>query len=132
MAADNDIALVPVEAARLGPCTVVLAPEERTAPDGRQRTDREGRPQWVVMIAVQQVERRGVDVIGVVLTGEEPKGLAVGTRVAVEDLERFSWDMGERSGVTWRAAAVLPLGNGAPPAPAASATGRGKAAGGER
>jgi hypothetical protein len=119
---------IPVDAARLGACLCVIPPDERRSPDGRQRTDRDGRPQWVVSVSVRQRDRRAVDVIDVVVPGE-PRGLVEGAPVVFEELEAIQWAMEGRSGISWRAVAVRPAESSAT-APAVGA--RGKSAGGER
>lgn len=123
----------PIDSARLGPCLCVVAPELRRGPGGEPRVARDGRPQWVVGVSVQQADRRTVDVLDVVVTGAEPEGLSAGTAVLVVDLDRVEWSMDGRAGVTWRAASVVPADRAAPAGSAGSGGGRGKAAaGGER
>jgi hypothetical protein len=122
--------VIPVDAARLGTAMCVVPPAPRLTPEGVQRADRDGRPLWVVGLSVRQLDGRRAEVLEVAVPGEPP-GLEEGARVRIEGLEAVQWAMGDRSGTSWRAAAVVPENTAA--ATAASAGGRGKsAAGGER
>lgn len=105
---------IPVDVARLGRVTVIVPPEQKINPEtGEVRKDREGNPVWTVGVAVRQQGRRA-SVIDVSLS-VEPKDVMEGSAVTLVDLEAYAWTMGDRSGISFRAAAVLP----APPAPAA-------------
>jgi len=54
------------------------------------------------------------------VTGE-PKGITEGTEVRVTGLEAFAWSMGDRHGISFRAAAITPV----PPVPAPAKSGGG-------
>ncbi|GAB2905573.1 hypothetical protein GCM10022245_46650 [Streptomyces mayteni] len=121
----------PIDERRMGLAVCVGDPEPRTTPEGVQRRDRDGRPQWQVQVAVRNSEERRAEVLEIVLP-VEPAGLAVGVPVRLVDLWATDWEMEGRTGTSWRAASVVPV---APPAeaPAAAASGRGgKSAGGDR
>jgi hypothetical protein len=117
----------PIDAERFTVRLCVAPPELRVDPmTGQPRTDREGRTQWVVAVAVRPEggRRSDSDVIDVVVPGE-PQGLAEGMPVRLVDLWATEWSIDGRSGTSWRAGAVTPM-----PAPApASAPGRGKSGG---
>lgn len=103
---------IPVDVARLGRATVIVPPERKTNPEtGEVRKDRDGNAVWSVGVAVRQQGRRA-SVIEV-STSAEPKELIEGGAVTLMDLEAYAWTMGDRSGISFRAAAVLP----AAPAP---------------
>jgi hypothetical protein len=106
---------IPVDVARLGRAMVIVPPEPKVNQEtGEVRTDREGNPVFTVGVAVRQDGRRA-SIIEVSVAGE-PKGLAEGMPVKFVDLEAFSWAMGDRHGISFRAGAVLPATtNGASP-----------------
>jgi hypothetical protein len=109
---------IPVDIARLGTCMCVVPPEPKTNQEtGEVRTDRDGATVYVVGVAVRQPGRRGASVIEVSVSGQ-PKGVAEGTRVHLNGLEAFAWSMGDRSGISFRAASITPV---SPPAAAAAA-----------
>ncbi|WFB09604.1 hypothetical protein LRS74_23070 [Streptomyces sp. LX-29] len=120
---------IPVDTARLGALMCVVPPEPRTDRDtGQVRTDRDGRTQYLVGVAVRQMDARTTDVIEVVVPGE-PMGITEGVRLRIDGLVATQWEIEGRKGVSWRATAVIPADAG-PAAPAGGA-GRGKASGGE-
>lgn len=99
---------IPVDAGRLGVLRCVGAAEPKlvSAATGEVKRDREGIPVFTVPVALKQEGRRA-ELIEISVSGE-PVGLVEGGLVQVVGLEAFVWEMGERRGVTWRAAAVTP------------------------
>lgn len=85
------------------------AAEPRTDREtGVIRTDREsGQPLWQVQLAA--LDSSGGEVLNVTVPGE-PK-VTIGAPVAVEGLVAIPWTQGDRSGVAYRATALI----GAPP-----------------
>ncbi|MGW5816655.1 SCO3933 family regulatory protein [Streptomyces noursei] len=117
---------MPIDVARLGTCLVVVPAEVRVNPEtGEVRRDRDGNTLYVVGIAVRQKDRRRADVIEVVVP-EEPRGIAEGMPVHLNNLVATAWNIGDRSGVSFRASGVVPAAPGAPPGPASSPPNRGK------
>lgn len=99
---------IPVDAARLGACTCVVAPEPRTNPEtGQIRVDRDGVTVYQVGVAVREATGRRASVIEVSVSGE-PKGIAEGMRVRFEGLTARAWEVGDRHGMSFRAEAILP------------------------
>ncbi|SFD21236.1 hypothetical protein [Streptomyces aidingensis] len=100
---------IPVDTSRLGVLRCAVAPEVKISnyETGEVKKDREGNPVWTVGVLVRQDGRRA-SVIEVAVTGE-PKGIEEGTALAITGLEAFAWSMGERHGVSFRAAAITPL-----------------------
>jgi hypothetical protein len=128
----------PIDRSRLGSMRCVIAPEPRTNRDGVIRQDADGVTQYVVGVAVVQKERRGADVINVVVSGQ-PSGVDEGSLVEITGLTAVDWEVDGRHGTSWRAesialvsaaaagdSAVRAAGPGGPVAPA-----RGKSAGGD-
>ncbi|MBP2404007.1 hypothetical protein JO379_003476 [Streptomyces syringium] len=76
------------------------------------KTDRDGNTIYTVAVMVRQDGRR-VSVIEISVTGE-PKGVVEGAEVRVTGLEAFSWAMGDRHGISFRAAAITPAPAAAP------------------
>ncbi|MEU1673989.1 hypothetical protein ABZ752_18465 [Streptomyces roseifaciens] len=118
---------IPVDTTRLGVLRCAVAPEPKmTGLDENKevKRDKEGNTIYTVGVMVRQEGRR-VSVIEVAVTGE-PKGVAEGVEVRLTGLEAFAWAMGDRHGISFRAAAITP----APAAAAATAsTAAGKAGG---
>lgn len=96
---------IPVDVGRLGSFMCVVPAETRKTPEGQVRTDREGRPIWVIGLSVRQVGNRRADVIDVALP-EQPQGIAEGARVTVTDLVATQWEIDGRSGTSFRASSV--------------------------
>lgn len=116
---------IPVDSARLGTMTCIVAPEARLAnrETGEVKTNRDGVPVFTVGVAVRQEGRRA-SIIEISVTGE-PAGVAEGVRVNVTGLVAFSWAMGDRHGLSFRADSITPApAVTAPPAPAAAPTSR--------
>jgi len=100
----------------------------------RPKTDEDGRPLFVVEVAVRcdgQSEIWPVKVAG------EPAGIGAGVPVELEGAALLAWVMGERFGIAYRAASIRPVtpasasGTGQAPAPArATASGSASVAGG--
>jgi hypothetical protein len=120
---------IPVDTARLGMILCVTAPEVRVNPEtGQVRQDRDGNTVYLVGCVVRQAEGRKADTIEVAVPGQ-PQGIEEGMRLEIRELTAVQWQMGDRSGTSWRAAAVLPAsGHGGPAAakPKAAAAGGGE------
>ncbi|GAA2751094.1 hypothetical protein [Kitasatospora cinereorecta] len=72
---------------------------------------------YTVGVAVRQEGRRA-SVIEISVSCE-PVGVTEGVRVSVTGLTAFSWAMGDRHGLSFRADAITPApGQTTPPAPA--------------
>jgi hypothetical protein len=115
---------IPVDTTRLGVLRCAVAPEPKmTGNEIKEvKRDREGNTIYTVAVMVRQEGRR-VSVIEIAVTGE-PKGVEEGVEVRVTGLEAFAWAMGDRHGISFRAAAITPI-------PAASApAGNAKSGGG--
>jgi hypothetical protein len=114
---------IPVDGTRLGTMTCIVAPEARLAnrETGEVKKNKDGLTVYTVGVAVRQEGRRA-SVIEISVHGE-PVGVVEGVRVSVTGLVAFSWAMGDRHGLSFRADAITPVPTA--PAPAAtSATGR--------
>jgi hypothetical protein len=113
---------IPVDTSRLGVLRCVVAPEPKITNQETQevKKDRDGKTVYTVGITVRQEGRRA-SVIEVAVTGE-PTGVEEGMVVKLTGLEAFSWAMGDRHGISFRAAAVTPLPG---PAPATPSSGKG-------
>ncbi|MGC0311957.1 hypothetical protein [Kitasatospora acidiphila] len=109
---------IPVDITRLGTMTCIVAPEVRLAnrETGEVKTNREGVPVYTVGVAVRQEGRRA-SIIEISVTGE-PVGVAEGVRVNVSGLVAFSWAMGDRHGMSFRADSITPAPPATPPVPA--------------
>ncbi|KIZ17935.1 hypothetical protein SNA_11140 [Streptomyces natalensis ATCC 27448] len=119
---------MPIDVGRLGTFLCVVPPEPRANPEtGELRKDRDGNPIYVVGVAVRQADRRRADVIDISVPAE-PQGIAEGMPVLVNHLVATYWQIGDRSGIAFRASTITPAG---PPAgPSASSSGnRGKSGG---
>lgn len=113
----------PIDTARFAVCLCVAPPEIKTDQvTGQPRVDREGRAQWVVGVAVRPKggRRSDADVIDVTVPSE-PVGVTEGMPVRLVDLVASEWSIDGRSGTSWRAEAVTPVG---PAAAAPVASGR--------
>ncbi|MFF4950098.1 hypothetical protein [Streptomyces chattanoogensis] len=108
---------IPVDTTRLGVLRCAVAPEPKIADfeSKEVKKDRDGNTIYTVGVTVRQEGRR-VSVIEISVTGE-PKGVDEGQEVKVTGLEAFAWAMGDRHGISFRAAAVTPV----PMAPTATA-----------
>jgi hypothetical protein len=112
---------IPVDTSRLGVLRCAVQPEAKISNFDTQevKKDKEGNTIYTVGVMVRQEGRR-VSVIEIAVTGE-PRGVAEGTEVRVTGLEAFAWSMGDRHGISFRAAAITPV----PPAPAPAKPGGG-------
>lgn len=110
---------IPIDTAQLGGVLCVRVPEPRVNREtGEVRTNRDGEPLFVIAVALLQAERRGADVVDVVIPGEPPR-IPEGARVRLTELVQRAWEMEGRSGVSYRAASVaVEPGPGAPPSSA--------------
>ncbi|MFI9721139.1 hypothetical protein ACIHFE_16040 [Streptomyces sp. NPDC052396] len=113
---------IPVDTSRLGVVRCAVAPEPKiTDFESKQvKKDRDGNTVYTVGLVVRQDGRRA-SVIEVSVPGE-PVGVAEGMEVRLTGLEAFSWAMGDRHGISFRAAAITPV---EPAARATSAGGKG-------
>jgi hypothetical protein len=91
---------------------VSMLPEPRIAnpATGEVRKDR-ATNETVYQVGLVAMRGRDSSVIQVSVVGE-PKGLTVGMQVRPVELEGSPWDVEGRSGVAWRASAVVPAGAG--------------------
>ncbi|MFE2182217.1 hypothetical protein [Streptomyces sp. NPDC059455] len=107
---------IPVDTTRLGVLRCAVGPEPKIADfeSKEVKKDREGNTVYTVAVTVRQDGRR-VSVIEIAVPGE-PKGVVEGSEVRVTGLEAFAWAMGDRHGISFRAAAITPV-----PAPTSSA-----------
>ncbi|MEU1816455.1 hypothetical protein ABZ543_14820 [Streptomyces roseifaciens] len=115
---------IPVDTTRLGVLRCAVAPEPKmTGLDENKevKRDKEGNMIYTVGVMVRQEGRR-VSVIEVAVPGE-PKGVAEGVEVRLTGLEAFAWAMGDRHGISFRAAAITPA-PAAAPATASAAAGK--------
>ncbi|MFJ2191545.1 hypothetical protein ACIOJE_27045 [Kitasatospora sp. NPDC087861] len=76
------------------------------------RKDREGQTVYTVGVAVRQDGRRA-SIIEISVSGE-PIGIVEGVGVAVTGLTAFSWAMGDRHGLSFRADAITSIPASAP------------------
>lgn len=108
---------IPVDADRLGTLMCVVPPEPKLVSQetGEVRRDREGNTVYTVGVSVRQDGRRA-SVIEIAVSGE-PKGVIEGVRVKVTDLQAFAWAMGDRHGMSFRAAAITPVPPATPVSP---------------
>jgi hypothetical protein len=102
---------IPVDVSVFGGFMCVNPPEVKANPrTGEVRTDTaSGLPVFVV--GVVAIRGRDSSVIQVSVPGE-PVGLSVGTALRLVELEGVPWDVEGRSGVSFRASAVLPFESG--------------------
>ncbi|TQF05414.1 hypothetical protein E6W39_28240 [Kitasatospora acidiphila] len=116
---------IPVDITRLGTMTCIVAPEVRLAnrETGEVKTNREGVPVYTVGVAVRQEGRRA-SIIEISVNGE-PVGVAEGVRVTVTGLVAFSWAMGDRHGMSFRADSITPAPPVTPPATTVPASRKG-------
>ncbi|MFI9238507.1 hypothetical protein [Streptomyces sp. NPDC053079] len=113
---------IPVDTTRLGVLRCAVAPEPKLASFETKevKKDRDGNTIYTVAVMVRQEARR-VSVIEIAVAGE-PVGVLEGVEVKVTGLEAFSWAMGDRHGISFRAAAITPV---PAPAPASASSGKG-------
>src|SRR6266516_7874917 len=83
----------------------------------RPKTDEDGRPLFVVEVAVRY---EGQSEIWPVKVAGEPAGIEAGVPVVLEGAALLAWVMGERFGIAYRAASIRSIGSapGQVPAPA--------------
>ncbi|MEV8397151.1 SCO3933 family regulatory protein [Streptomyces niveus] len=100
---------IPVDTSRLGVLRCAVGPEPKIADFETKevKRDKEGNTIYSVAVTVRQEGRR-VSVIEISVTGE-PKGVVEGAEVRVTGLDAFSWAMGDRHGISFRAAAITPV-----------------------
>jgi hypothetical protein len=99
---------IPVKETAFAGFTCVMEPEAKLAAveTGEVRKDRRtGQTVWTVGLCAMR--GRDSSVVQVAVVGE-PKGLRLGATVRVVDLEATPWERDGRSGIAWRAAAVVP------------------------
>ncbi|AEM80997.1 SCO3933 family regulatory protein [Streptomyces violaceusniger] len=100
---------IPVDTTRLGVLRCAVGPEPKIADfeSKEVKKDRDGNTVYTVAVTVRQDGRR-VSVIEIAVPGE-PKGVVEGSEVRVTGLEAFAWAMGDRHGISFRAAAITPI-----------------------
>ncbi|MFD7101757.1 SCO3933 family regulatory protein [Streptomyces celluloflavus] len=100
---------IPVDTSRLGVLRCAVGPEPKIADFETKavKKDRDGNTIYTVAVTVRQDGRR-VSVIEIAVPGE-PKGVAEGSEVRITGLEAFAWAMGDRHGISFRAAAISPV-----------------------
>ncbi|QTZ93785.1 hypothetical protein [Streptomyces auratus] len=111
---------IPVDTSRLGVLRCAVGPEPKIADFETKevKKDRDGNTIYSVAVTVRQEGRR-VSVIEIAVTGE-PKGVVEGGEVRVTGLDAFAWAMGDRHGISFRAAAITPVPTAGAPAAAAN------------
>ena len=72
---------------------------------GKPKTDQGGEPLYLVQVAAMFADQG--EVLAVKVTGE-PSGITPGTPVEVVGLVASPWELGDRSGIAYRAAAIRP------------------------
>lgn len=92
---------------------------------GVQRADRNGEPVFSVRLAL--LTEGASEMLAVKISGQ-PKGLSMGDRVKVSGLIGSTWEIEGRSGVSFRAEKIEPVGPPVAPSPAAAAAASGKSA----
>ncbi|MEU8684232.1 hypothetical protein [Streptomyces sp. NPDC048611] len=115
---------IPVDTSRLGVLRCAVGPEPKIADFETKevKKDRDGNTIYSVAVTVRQEGRR-VSVIEIAVTGE-PKGVVEGAEVRVTGLDAFAWAMGDRHGISFRAAAITPAPAPTAGAPAAGSNGK--------
>jgi len=105
---------IPVDVNAFTGFMCVNPPEPKVAnlDTGEVRKDRAS-GQTVFVVGVVAMRGRDSSVIQVQVPGE-PKGLGIGTALRLVGLEGAPWDRDGRSGVSFRATAVLPVEIGGP------------------
>ncbi|GAC1441347.1 MAG: hypothetical protein NVSMB55_08930 [Mycobacteriales bacterium] len=98
---------------------VGMAPEPVVDFESRRpKADENGEPLFQLQVVLLGSE--GAEVISVKVAGE-PRGLTPGTPVKILGLFALPWSMGDRSGVSFKAARIEPVAPaGAGPAPSAA------------
>ncbi|GAA2657630.1 hypothetical protein GCM10010400_14010 [Streptomyces aculeolatus] len=99
---------IPVDTSRLGVLRCAVAPEAKLSnyDTGEIKKDRDGNTVYTVGVMVRQDGRRA-SVIEVAVPGE-PKGVTEGAELRLTGLVAFSWQMGDRHGISFRADAITP------------------------
>ncbi|MFC1436569.1 hypothetical protein ACEZDB_38650 [Streptacidiphilus sp. N1-3] len=120
---------LPLDAAKLGTALCIAVAVKADALTGEIKKDTDGVTQYLVSVAVAPTGQRAA-LIDVTVSGE-PRDLIIGTHVGFRDLEALFWEMNGRSGIAFRAAAVVPAmpplaPEAAPAAPAAAGRGAAK------
>lgn len=104
------MARIPVDTTRLTGLVAVTDPEPKiNLETGEVRTDRDGRTVYLVSVALRVADGGRKAVVIEVATTEEPKGVEVGTPVRLVGLDAVPWEMNNRHGLSYKAAAVLPV-----------------------
>ena len=129
---------IPIDLGKLAGFTLALVPELYADREtGEARTDRNsGLPIYLVGVNVSLPEEREAYALTIRVPGE-PTGLELNQVVKVYDLVAVPWDRDGRSGITYRASAITPVGapvpasaSAASPGPSATQTEAGRATGG--
>jgi hypothetical protein len=74
---------------------------------GKPKTDQGGEPLYLVQVAAMFADQG--EVLAVKVTGE-PSGITPWTPVEIAGLVASPWELGDRSGIAYRAAAIRPVG----------------------
>jgi hypothetical protein len=104
---------IPVDVAALAAVTAMSEAVPYADLDGAQKANRDGVPLWEVQVAV--VVGGAASVIRVKVAGSEPPKLRAGMPVALSGLSAMTWEIGDRHGLSFTAAAVRPLPSSPPP-----------------
>ena len=100
--------IVPVDVSQLTTPIVVLAPDVKTDMEGTAKTDRDGNVKYSVGVTVALTGARRIPDVIEVITTRKPEGVAVGTPVRLLGLRARPWQMGDRSGLSFSAEAIVP------------------------
>lgn len=113
------IRTIPVDVGKLSGFTCSLLPAPYTDREsGEPRKDRDsGLPLYLVGVNISNPAAREAYSVMIQVAGE-PVGLAENQAVRVHDLTASPWDRDGRSGVTYRASAIIPANAPAPATPA--------------
>lgn len=119
---------LPLDAGKLGPALCISVGPKIDPMTNLAKANTEGIPLYVVAVAVAPEGQRPA-LVEITVTGE-PRDLIVGTHVALRGLEAFWWEMSGKSGLIFRADAIVPtlapLAPETPPALAAGVKGAAK------
>lgn len=102
---------VPVDSSKLGELSL-LGITPKVQPGGVQKTDAEGTPQWSAEMLCLPKDAIRHELINVTLTSGQEPSVPHGP-VHVEGLAAMHWHMGDRSGLAFDAARLLPAGSSA-------------------
>jgi hypothetical protein len=117
--------LIPMDDSRMAPMLCVGAPTPKLVSNetGEIKRDKDGTPVFSVPVVVKDGYR--VSVIEIAVPGE-PAGITEGVRIKALGLVALPWSMGERSGISFRADALIPAPPTPPVPPSGAPAGAGK------